>query len=62
MAVFPELALTGYAIDDLFGQDAVLDAVHDGLAPIVEASAELLPVLSSARRCGSGPGCSTPRW
>ena len=31
VAVFPELALTGYAIDDLLGQDAVLDAVHEGL-------------------------------
>ena len=30
VAVFPELTLTGYALDDLFGQDAVLDAVHEG--------------------------------
>ncbi len=45
VAVFPELALTGYSIEDLLGQDAVLDAVHDGLRTIVEASRELLPVL-----------------
>ena len=45
VAVFPELGLTGYAIDDLFGQDVVLDAVHDGLADIVRASADLLPVI-----------------
>jgi NAD+ synthase (glutamine-hydrolysing) len=45
VAVFPELALTGYAIDDLLGQDAVLDAVHEGLAEIVTASRELLPVI-----------------
>src|SRR5690348_10258802 len=45
VAVFPELALTGYAIDDLFGQDVVLDAVHEGLAKIAEASRDLLPVL-----------------
>ncbi len=45
VALFPELALTGYAIDDLLGQDALLDAVHDGLAQIVQASADLLPVL-----------------
>ena len=45
VALFPELALTGYAIDDLLGQDALLDAVHDGLARIVQASADLLPVL-----------------
>ena len=31
VALFPELSLTGYAIDDLLGQDALLDAVHDGL-------------------------------
>ena len=45
VAVFPELCLTGYAIDDLFGQDVVLDAVHEGLAEITRASRELLPVL-----------------
>ena len=28
VAVFPELCLTGYAIDDLVMQDAVLDAVE----------------------------------
>ena len=45
VAVFPELALTGYAIDDLLGQDVLLDAVHDGLGSIVAASAHLLPML-----------------
>ena len=45
VAVFPELTLTGYALDDLFGQDVVLDAVHEGLAAVVEASADLLPVI-----------------
>lgn len=45
VAVFPELALTGYAVDDLLGQDALLDAVHDGLATLVAASVDLLPVL-----------------
>ncbi len=45
VAVFPELALTGYSIEDLLGQDAVLDAVHAGLRAIIDASAELLPVL-----------------
>ncbi|MDN5803408.1 MAG: NAD(+) synthase [Microlunatus sp.] len=45
VAVFPELTLTGYAIEDLLGQDALLDAVHDGLAAILEASIDLLPVL-----------------
>jgi NAD+ synthase (glutamine-hydrolysing) len=45
VALFPELALTGYAVDDLLGQDVLLDAVHEGLAAIARASAELLPVI-----------------
>ncbi|SDG75786.1 NAD(+) synthase [Microbacterium pygmaeum] len=45
VAVFPELCLTGYAIDDLVLQDAVLDAVVTGIERLVEASADLLPVL-----------------
>ena len=46
VAVFPELCLTGYAIDDLVMQDAVLDAVVTAIERIVEASADLLPVLA----------------
>ena len=45
VAVFPELTLTGYAVEDLLGQDVVLDAVHEGLAAIVEVSTDLLPVI-----------------
>ena len=45
VAVFPELALSGYAIDDLLGQDALLDAVHSAAAEVIAASADLLPVL-----------------
>ena len=45
VAVFPELGLTGYAVDDLFLQDTLLEAVHEGLAAIVEASTDLLPVI-----------------
>jgi len=45
LALFPELSLTGYALDDLLGQDVVLDAVHSGLSRIIEASTDLLPVL-----------------
>jgi NAD+ synthase (glutamine-hydrolysing) len=45
VAVFPELGLTGYAIDDLLLQDTVLDAVEEALAEIVDASAALTPVL-----------------
>ncbi len=45
LAVFPELGLTGYSVDDLFGQDVLLDAVDDALAAIVEASRDLRPLL-----------------
>lgn len=45
VAVFPELCLTGYAIDDLVMQDPVLDAVEAAVARLTAASADLLPVL-----------------
>jgi NAD+ synthase (glutamine-hydrolysing) len=45
VAVFPELNLTGYSIEDLLLQDAVLDAVEDALATVVDASADLLTLL-----------------
>lgn len=45
VAVFPELSLSGYAIDDLVMQDALLDGVVAALERIAEASAELFPVL-----------------
>ncbi|MER6565386.1 NAD(+) synthase [Streptomyces sp. NPDC001093] len=45
VAVFPELCLSGYAIDDLLLQDALLDDVETALATIVAESADLLPVL-----------------
>jgi len=45
LAVFPELTLSGYSIEDILLQDALLDAVEDALLDIVVASADLLPVL-----------------
>jgi len=45
VAVFPELSLCGYAIDDLVMQDPLLDAVLAGIDEIVEASTHLLPVI-----------------
>ena len=45
VAVFPELCLSGYAIDDLLLQDVLLDAVEDAVAALVEGSADLTPVL-----------------
>ncbi|MCG5243640.1 NAD(+) synthase [Azospirillum doebereinerae] len=45
VALFPELALSGYAIDDLLMQDPLLDAVERAVERLVEASADLLPLL-----------------
>ncbi len=45
LAVFPELTLSGYSIEDILLQDALLDAVEDALLDIVTASADLLPLL-----------------
>ncbi|WP_029112802.1 NAD(+) synthase [Mycobacterium sp. URHB0044] len=45
LAVFPELTLSGYSIEDIVMQDSLLNAVEDAVATIVAASADLLPVL-----------------
>ncbi|PZP45387.1 MAG: NAD(+) synthase [Azospirillum brasilense] len=45
VAVFPELCLSGYAIDDLLLQDAVLEAVETAVARLVRDSAGLMPLL-----------------
>jgi NAD+ synthase (glutamine-hydrolysing) len=45
VAVFPELCLSGYAIEDLVMQDALLDSVARALAEIVAASSDLASVL-----------------
>jgi NAD+ synthase (glutamine-hydrolysing) len=45
VAVFPELCLSGYAIEDLVMQDSLLDAVERGLLSVVAASAGLMTVL-----------------
>ncbi|MGA8046858.1 MAG: NAD(+) synthase [Dermatophilaceae bacterium] len=45
VALFPELSLSGYAIDDLLMQDVLLDAVDAAVVAIAEASADLLPVI-----------------
>ena len=45
VAVFPELCLTGYAIDDLLLQDTLLDSTLAALDELVAASADLLPVI-----------------
>jgi NAD+ synthase (glutamine-hydrolysing) len=45
VAIFPELGLSGYSIEDLFLQDTLLEAVQAAIAEVVEASEELRPVL-----------------
>ncbi|HVX53914.1 NAD(+) synthase [Nocardioides sp.] len=45
VAVFPELCLSGYAVDDLFLQRPLLDAVVAAIQAIAVASEDLLPVI-----------------
>ena len=45
LVVFPELCVTGYAIEDLHMQAAILDAAEAGVAQIVAASKGLRPLL-----------------
>ena len=45
VAVFPELCLSGYAIEDLLMQDVLLDAVAAVVAEIVARSADIMSVI-----------------
>ncbi|AWN37089.1 NAD(+) synthase [Methylobacterium radiodurans] len=45
LAVFPELALSAYAIEDLFLQATLLDAVEDAAGRLIAESAALRPLL-----------------
>ena len=45
LMVFPELGISGYSIDDLLGQEVLLDAVEAGIAELLAASRSLRPVL-----------------
>ena len=45
LAVFPELSLTGYNIDDLLLQDVLLDEVLEAIEVLREASTTLTPVI-----------------
>jgi NAD+ synthase (glutamine-hydrolysing) len=45
LAVFPELTLSGYSIEDILLQDVLLDSVEEAVADILAASTDLLPVL-----------------
>ena len=45
VALFPELGISSYAIDDLLQQEALLEGVLAGISQIVEESRHLTPVL-----------------
>jgi NAD+ synthase (glutamine-hydrolysing) len=45
VALFPELGISAYSNEDLFHQDALLDATVAAIGRVVEASADLTPVL-----------------
>jgi NAD+ synthase (glutamine-hydrolysing) len=45
VALFPELGISAYSNEDLFHQDALLDAVVAALGRLVEESRDLTPVL-----------------
>jgi NAD+ synthase (glutamine-hydrolysing) len=45
VALFPELGLAAYTNDDLFQQGALLSAVQEGIAQLIDASKALSPVL-----------------
>ena len=45
VALFPELGISAYSCDDLFQQDALLDAVESALERLVAESEALTPIL-----------------
>src|SRR4051812_36290515 len=46
VVVFPELGLSAYSCDDLFQQQALLDASQDALAAVIEASRKMQVVVA----------------
>ena len=66
LAVFPELNLSSYAVDDLHLQDAFLDQVEAGIARLASESAGLSDVtpltpLSTLVICVTSPVATTTR-
>jgi len=45
LALFPELGITGYSVDDLHHQSALLDASEQAVATVIEASKGLRPLI-----------------
>jgi NAD+ synthase (glutamine-hydrolysing) len=46
LVIFPELGISGYSIDDLLHQGALLDAVEGALERVVAGSSSLSPVIA----------------
>ena len=46
LVVYPELNISSYAVDDLFLQEAFLDAVEDGIARFRDSTAKLAPAFA----------------
>ncbi|HEX7350533.1 NAD(+) synthase [Brachybacterium sp.] len=45
LAVFPELSLTGYSLDDLVMQEPLLDAAEEAVLTVLKASEDLMPII-----------------
>src|SRR5712671_3822748 len=45
LVLLPELGLSGYAIDDLLQQSALLDAVEQAIADLCTATHDLKPIV-----------------
>ena len=56
LVVFPELGLTAYTSEDLFRQDALIEAAQAAVARVAQETAELTPVsvLGTALRAENG--------
>ncbi len=62
LAVFPELTLSGYSIDDVLMQDGLLDAVEVAVAELVARRPTCCRCSSSARPCATATGSTTRPW
>ncbi|MEU1168484.1 nitrilase-related carbon-nitrogen hydrolase, partial [Streptomyces sp. NPDC005921] len=60
VAVFPELGLTGYSIEDLLLQDALLDQVEEAVATAVTSSSGWPPSVTRVRMSAAGTPRSDP--
>ncbi|MET0360302.1 MAG: NAD(+) synthase, partial [Sphingobium sp.] len=61
LILYPELSISSYAIDDLFLQEAMLDAVESGIARLIAESADIPAVLlvgAPLRRAGRLYNCA----